>query len=323
MLLLTNTSSIIRAITSAAGNVTVDAAWTDFTAPSTYNPDGLVSVFTSAEAKPVVPAPAASTDRNVRTITIKNKAATTNIVTVEKYDGTNTAELSQVTLLTKESLVLTTEGEWQHYDANGALYTTGAGSGGVTDHTLLTNIGTLTHDQIETALTGNSSAISSHTSNTSNPHSTTKAQVGLANVDNTSDANKPVSTATQTALDAKATKAANNTFTKAQRGSLPTVAYAATITLDFSDSNSFNIGQLTGNLTLANPTNMPAANETQSGSIFFQQDATGNRILTLGSNFKWAGTAGTLSTGANAKDRLDYVVDAAGLINVSLAKGIA
>ena len=32
----------------------------------------------------------------------------------------------------------------------------------------------------------------------------TAAMVGLGNVDNTSDANKPVSTATQTALDAKA-----------------------------------------------------------------------------------------------------------------------
>lgn len=31
----------------------------------------------------------------------------------------------------------------------------------------------------------------------------TKTSVGLGNVDNTSDANKPVSTATQTALDAK------------------------------------------------------------------------------------------------------------------------
>ena len=36
-----------------------------------------------------------------------------------------------------------------------------------------------------------------------NPHSVTKTQVGLGNVDNTSDANKPVSTATQTALDLK------------------------------------------------------------------------------------------------------------------------
>jgi len=37
-----------------------------------------------------------------------------------------------------------------------------------------------------------------------NPHGTTKSDVSLGNVDNTSDANKPVSTATQTALDLKA-----------------------------------------------------------------------------------------------------------------------
>lgn len=43
-----------------------------------------------------------------------------------------------------------------------------------------------------------------HTSNKSNPHGVTKSQVGLGNVDNTSDANKPISTATQTALNGKA-----------------------------------------------------------------------------------------------------------------------
>lgn len=37
-----------------------------------------------------------------------------------------------------------------------------------------------------------------------NPHHVTKAEVGLDNVDNTSDLNKPISTATQTALDGKA-----------------------------------------------------------------------------------------------------------------------
>ena len=42
-----------------------------------------------------------------------------------------------------------------------------------------------------------------HKNNTSNPHQTTKSQVGLGNVDNTSDVNKPVSTAQQT-LDLKA-----------------------------------------------------------------------------------------------------------------------
>lgn len=40
-----------------------------------------------------------------------------------------------------------------------------------------------------------------HQNNYSNPHNVTKAQVGLSNVDNTSDLNKPISTATQDALD--------------------------------------------------------------------------------------------------------------------------
>ena len=45
--------------------------------------------------------------------------------------------------------------------------------------------------------------LAAHTSSTANPHNVTKTQVGLGNVDNTSDASKPVSTATQTALNAK------------------------------------------------------------------------------------------------------------------------
>ena len=49
-------------------------------------------------------------------------------------------------------------------------------------------------------------SLSGHIANTENPHSVTKAQVGLGNVDNTSDANKPVSTATQSALDGKQIK---------------------------------------------------------------------------------------------------------------------
>ena len=45
--------------------------------------------------------------------------------------------------------------------------------------------------------------VTAHLAATNNPHGVTAAQVGLGNVDNTSDADKPVSTATQTALDAK------------------------------------------------------------------------------------------------------------------------
>ena len=38
---------------------------------------------------------------------------------------------------------------------------------------------------------------------TGNPHSVTQTEVGLSNVDNTSDANKPVSTAQATAIGLK------------------------------------------------------------------------------------------------------------------------
>ncbi len=43
-----------------------------------------------------------------------------------------------------------------------------------------------------------------HIANTSNPHNTTKAQIGLENVDNTSDLNKPISLLQQEALNSKA-----------------------------------------------------------------------------------------------------------------------
>ena len=58
-----------------------------------------------------------------------------------------------------------------------------------------------------------------------NPHNVTKLDVGLGNVDNTSDANKPVSTATQTALDNKVDKVtgkglSTNDFTNDYKNSL-------------------------------------------------------------------------------------------------------
>ncbi len=53
----------------------------------------------------------------------------------------------------------------------------------------------------------NATDVNGHIENKNNPHSVTKAQLDLGNVDNTSDLNKPISTATQTALDLKADKA--------------------------------------------------------------------------------------------------------------------
>jgi hypothetical protein len=54
----------------------------------------------------------------------------------------------------------------------------------------------------------NAQAIATHVADKQNPHEVTKAQVGLGNVDNTADLDKPVSTATQTALNDKASTTA-------------------------------------------------------------------------------------------------------------------
>ena len=55
--------------------------------------------------------------------------------------------------------------------------------------------------EAEAAITSN---LNNHILDYHNPHKVTKAQVGLSDVDNTSDADKPVSNATQTELDKKA-----------------------------------------------------------------------------------------------------------------------
>ena len=57
--------------------------------------------------------------------------------------------------------------------------------------------------EIDTTINNVQNNLTSHINNKANPHQVTKEQVGLSNVDNTSDANKPISTATQNALNGK------------------------------------------------------------------------------------------------------------------------
>ena len=72
---------------------------------------------------------------------------------------------------------------------------------------------------VQTQLGDKASAsdLTTHINDTANPHSVTKTQVGLGNVDNTSDANKPVSTAqglADTAIYDAAIQRANHTGTQ-------------------------------------------------------------------------------------------------------------
>lgn len=84
-----------------------------------------------------------------------------------------------------------------------------------------------------------------------------------------------------------------------------TLTDAATIAVDMSVSNNFTV-TLGGNRTLGNPTGLVVG---QSGSIFILQDATGSRTLAYSSYWDFPnGAAPTLSTAANAVDRIDFIV---------------
>ena len=69
-------------------------------------------------------------------------------------------------------------------------------------------------NEVVTSDASNKSSIEKHVANKLNPHGVTKSQVGLGNVDNTSDINKPVSTAQQNAINSALSTSKEYTDTK-------------------------------------------------------------------------------------------------------------
>ena len=126
-------------------------------------------------------------------------------------------------------------------------------------------------------------SLTSHTSNTENPHSVTKAQVGLGNVDNTSDANKPISTATQTALNLKANSAdvynksqVNDELAKKLDSTTASSTYA---TKEELNSKVASVYKVKG--SVANESALPQEGNT-TGDVY--------NVETDGMNYVWDGT---------------------------------
>lgn len=103
MLLLTSTSDKIQVISSAAGDIEVHATWVDNLSgaltPGRTNNASIVTATTTD----VVASPAASTQRNVQSLIIRNAhASVSNVVTVRHTDGTTTVDLFKCTLASDE-----------------------------------------------------------------------------------------------------------------------------------------------------------------------------------------------------------------------------
>lgn len=107
-------------------------------------------------------------------------------------------------------------------------------------------------------------------------------------------------------------------FTKGQAGAITALTDAATIAVDLSLSNHFEV-VLGGSRTLGEPTNI---RQGQTGKIDIYQDATGGRTITLAWCYTLASASPTLlSTGKFVKDMLIYSVDkyATSTVTISIA----
>lgn len=100
--------------------------------------------------------------------------------------------------------------------------------------------------------------LQSHISDTNNPHEVTKSQVGLGNVDNTSDDNKPISIPTQAALDTKM-PLAGGTFTGNVTFANGTAVNFPNTKLSENNAGNFVIGDGNGNGMVIVPDGVGAA----------------------------------------------------------------
>lgn len=148
--------------------------------------------------------------------------------------------------------------------------------------------------------------LETHINNKSNPHEVNKAQVGLGNVDNTSDANKPISTATQNALNSKFNASDGNAL-KQRVDNMPELI-ATDITVD-SDNDSVNISLGKTSIvdgTLSGTTiNINSATTSKAGILTPSDKTKIDKIITNGNGTKYLSDNGTykeVSGGSSSSD---------------------
>jgi hypothetical protein len=104
MILLTSVTDKLRLTTSAAVTTDVHASWID-NAAGTITPGRTNSAITTATTTDIVGVPGGSTQRNIKTLHIRNKHATlSQQVTIIHTDGTTAVELHSCTLTAGQAL---------------------------------------------------------------------------------------------------------------------------------------------------------------------------------------------------------------------------
>lgn len=120
MITLTNTTHILELTTGSATNVDVFCSYADHTTSGATLGDEQ-TLITTATTTTILSAPAASTQRQVKTINIRNTSASTNVVTVKKDISATEYDLFSCTLGASEQLEYLDGRGWQVYTNSGAV----------------------------------------------------------------------------------------------------------------------------------------------------------------------------------------------------------
>lgn len=117
-MILVDTNDLVRIVTSTAADIHVSADYVDWPADS-FTPGHQNTVITSATTTTVVSSPGASVQRQVKSLVIANRhASTANVVTVEHFDNSLSPDVWVGALLPGESVIY--DGvRWHKYNADG------------------------------------------------------------------------------------------------------------------------------------------------------------------------------------------------------------
>lgn len=126
MLLLTSTSDLVQVQTGSAGTINVHTSYMDASGTTVTPGRQNHAAITTATTTTVVPSPGASTQRNVKLLSIANTdASVSNVITVTHTDGTTAEELWSGTLLAGENVTMDETGVFTKYSAAGLPQTVG------------------------------------------------------------------------------------------------------------------------------------------------------------------------------------------------------
>lgn len=131
MLLLTATNHTLEVTTSSTSAVDVSGSYVDITS-TTFTPGSQVAAITTATTTTIVSAPAASTQRQVKEISFKNKGTASNTLTIKKDVGGTEYVLFSASLNPNDSIQYTDGEGFKVFDVGGRIKVTDSENSGNT-----------------------------------------------------------------------------------------------------------------------------------------------------------------------------------------------